>query len=112
MVMLARVARAADAPGPPAVLAVRAECDVESLPRIVGLLAQRGIVPTQLNCRRGARSLFVDIEIDGVDEPTLERLVAKIQAILVVERASLVSRQGRPHEAGLRARGSLSTGPA
>lgn len=79
-----------DPPGMTAIFVMRAACDVESLPRILGLLAQRGIVPIQLNCRRKARSLFVDIEVEGADAPALERLLAKFQAMILIERASLL----------------------
>jgi len=81
-----------------AFIAIRAIKDVETLPRIFGLIAQRGVIPTQLVCRQGKGALFIDIEVELEDGLDLEKLLAKLRSGVLVERALLVGqfRQSEP----------------
>ncbi|MXO64743.1 hypothetical protein [Altericroceibacterium endophyticum] len=73
------------------VIALRAALETETLPRILGLLAQRGIVPTQLSARKCDSCLLVDIEIDERDPEVLNPLMGKLRALMLVDRAMLVA---------------------
>lgn len=76
-----------------ALFCVRAALNVESLPRIVGLFAQRGIVPKQLTCRSAGTYLIVDLEIAVSDDAQVEILLQKLRAMVLVDRACIVGRQ-------------------
>jgi len=73
-----------------AFIAIRASKDVETLPRVLGLIAQRGLIPTQLMCRQGKKALFIDIEVEPRDGLDVEKLIAKLRSGVLVERALLV----------------------
>jgi len=88
------VGRAAEhAPRPvlTATIAVRGLAAAETLPRICGLLAQRALVPRQLVGRRDGKHLYVDLQLEVETLEMIERLIAKLDAMTLVERAWLVA---------------------
>lgn len=79
-----------------ALIAIRACKDIETLPRVLGLIAQRGLIPRQMSCRQGAQALFIDIEVELNDGLDLENLLEKLRSGVLVERALLVGEFRQP----------------
>jgi hypothetical protein len=71
------------------VFGVKALVDAEALPRILGVLAQRNIVPTEMSCSRAGAYLLINLEIEALALDTAEALLAKFRQLLLVERAHL-----------------------
>lgn len=70
--------------------AVRAEANAESLARVIGLFAQRGIFPEQLCCRHATPWLIIDFAVAELDAQTTEILLQKLRAVVAVNRAVVV----------------------
>ena len=73
------------------ILAIKAIAETQTLPRICGLLAQFDVMPTTLTCRRAGVLMIIDIEFRSRQETREELLLAKIQALVQVRRASMVA---------------------
>lgn len=73
-----------------ACFAVRAAADPGVLSRVVELFAKRGLVPKSVHARlAGAAedgSLLIDVQIDGLDPDTAERIADALRQIVAVER--------------------------
>jgi putative lipoic acid-binding regulatory protein len=88
------------------VFGVKALSDAETLPRILGIFAQRDIVPREMSCSRAGAYLLVNVEIEALALDTAEALLAKLRQLLLVERAHLAGASSsatvrsleRPHE--------------
>jgi hypothetical protein len=71
------------------VFGVKALVDAEALPRILGVFAQRNIVPAEMSCSRAGAYLLINLEIEALPLDTAEALLAKLRQLLLVERAHL-----------------------
>ena len=71
------------------VFGVKALSDPATLPRILGIFAQRDIVPREMACSRAGDFLLINIEIEALALDTAEALLAKLRQVLAVERAHL-----------------------
>lgn len=69
---------------------IQAAQDSQAILRIVGLFAQRDLVPEQISCRKSGRSLLVNIEVALDAASTAQLILQKIQSLVLVERADLV----------------------
>ena len=74
------------------VMAVKAEAEPQTLPKILGLLAQFGIVPRMLSSQHIGNLLIIDLQFDVEESTRIHLLQAKMQEMICVERASLVQR--------------------
>lgn len=73
------------------ILAIKAAAEEQTLPRICGLAAQFGVIPTAMNCRQAGGLLIIEIEFPRESAPRQDLLLAKLQALVSVRRASLVA---------------------
>ncbi|MDB5575528.1 MAG: hypothetical protein JWR80_704 [Bradyrhizobium sp.] len=71
------------------VMAIKALAEPQTLSRITGLFAQFDLIPATFCCQRSGAYLCVDAQLDIADLPQVEKLLAKMRAMVVVERASL-----------------------
>jgi acetolactate synthase regulatory subunit len=78
-----------------ATIAIRGQAVPEALPRILGLIAQRGLIPHQFGWRRDGDRLCVDLQVE-TDAHVLDLLVAKLDALVLVERAWIVASTPAP----------------
>lgn len=74
------------------VFAIRAEADPQVLMRIVGLFAQRSIVPELVTCRRSGERLEIAVEAVLASDEAAERLLEKLRAIVLIGDAALLER--------------------
>jgi hypothetical protein len=63
------------------------------LPRVLGELARRSLVPESCHAAREGATLFVDLQIAGLDAPTAAHLGNVLRGIVDVESV-LVSEKG------------------
>ena len=76
----------------PFMLGIRAYADPNALSRVLDIFAQRGMIPTQVCCRRAGSHLVIDIELPFLrDDPIAAPLVEKIRSMSLVVRADCVS---------------------
>jgi hypothetical protein len=61
--------------------------DPQTLPRIMGVFAQRTLVPTTLSARRRRGMLHIDAALDDLDASTAAIIAAKLAASVLVESA-------------------------
>jgi putative lipoic acid-binding regulatory protein len=71
------------------VFGVKALSDPATLPRILGIFAQRDVVPREMSCSRAGGYLLINIEIEALTLDTAEALLAKLRQVMLVERAHL-----------------------
>lgn len=71
----------------PAILAIRAIAEEQTLPRITGLFAQFGIVPTMISSRRVDDLLLIDVQFESEQADRVELLSEKLRAMVAVQRA-------------------------
>ncbi len=64
---------------------IAARCDPQTLPRIVGLFAQRSIIPAQMTARLSGGQLHVAVVFADVDGALAEILAAKLREAVLVE---------------------------
>lgn len=76
--------------GQQSTFAVRAHADPQILLRILGLFAQRSVIPEQASCARAGDILLIDIQASLPDEATAELLLHKLRAMVCVDRACLI----------------------
>ncbi len=58
--------------------------DPQTLPRIMGVFAQRTLVPTALSSQRRGGMLHIDAALDNLDAPTAAIIAAKLcESVLV-----------------------------
>ena len=73
-----------------ACFAVRAIVDPGALSRVIELFAKRGLVPKSIHARlTGSEDdacLLIDVQIDGLDADTAERIADALRQIVLVER--------------------------
>lgn len=60
--------------------------------RVLGVLAQRSLVPLAIAAERRSRSMRLVIELDTLADADAELLVAKVEAIVMVRRAKVTRR--------------------
>lgn len=75
---------------PGSILAIRAECDAQTLLRINNVFAMRGIVPLQLSARRADPFLLIDLQLAAADTPRVEAILDRLREMVCVDRVSLV----------------------
>jgi len=63
--------------------------------RVLGVLAQRSLIPFTIAVERRARSMWLVIELDALTGPEAELLVSRIEAIVMVRKATVAQRSGR-----------------
>lgn len=63
--------------------------------RVLGLLAQRSLIPLAIAAERRSRSMRLVIELDTLTGAEAELLLAKIEAIVMVRRAKVRRRKQR-----------------
>lgn len=71
-------------------IALRGAYHPETLPRVLGLFAQRSLVPTQLNARRTEDFLVIDVEFEYRSQAVVDTLLGKLRGMYLVERAMVV----------------------
>lgn len=71
------------------IFGIKALSDAATLPRVLGIFAQRDIVPREMSCSRDGDFLLINIEIEALTLDTAEALLAKLRQVLAVERAHL-----------------------
>lgn len=74
------------------VFAIRAMPDPQVTLRVVGLFAQRNIIPHQACCRKSGECLLIDIEAELESPAVGSLLLEKLRSMVLVDRASLVER--------------------
>lgn len=62
-----------------------ARCDPQALPRIVGLFAQRSLVPEQMTARLSGGMLHVAVVIADIEPALADLLAAKLGEAVLVE---------------------------
>lgn len=67
--------------------AVQAMADPQVLLRLMGLFAQRSIIPDQLICRQAGDVLLITIQAELPDEAVADLLLHKIRAFVSVDDA-------------------------
>lgn len=75
---------------------IRAHADPQALMRIVGLFAQRSIIPDQVSCRLAGEYLVIDIQAMVGGDADAHILLYKIREQVCVDRANLVD--GAAHD--------------
>lgn len=69
---------------------IRALAEPQSLPRMLGVFAQRSLVPQQVFSREEGEWLVLDVEVD-LGDPLLDELVLeRLRSLVCVERVSMV----------------------
>lgn len=59
--------------------------DPQTLPRIVGIFAQRSLVPTHISCDRRGDMLHIEARLDDLDPAVAAIIAAKLgEAVLVL----------------------------
>ncbi|MXP25478.1 hypothetical protein GRI39_05405 [Altererythrobacter indicus] len=76
-------------------IALRGAYHPETLPRVLGLFAQRSLVPAQLNVRRTEDFLVIDVEFECRARTVVDTLLGKLRSLHLVERAMIV--EACPH---------------
>ena len=71
-------------------IALRGAYHPETLPRVLGLFAQRSLVPTQLNARRTEEFLVIDVEFEYRSRAVINTLLGKLRGMYLVERAMII----------------------
>lgn len=87
------------------IIAVRARKDIETLPRLFGLIAQRGLIPSQMWYREEGGALFLDLEIEPFDALDLQRLIQKLRSAVLIDRVLVVEELRAPGASWASARG-------
>ena len=67
-------------------------------PRVMEAFAKRDLVPEHIDCRAGADSLAIEVEVAGLDDAAAGHIARCLANIVEVERVALTA---KPH--GLRA---------
>jgi len=70
-------------------LSVAADLCPQALIRVLGLIAQHGILPLSIAAERGDTAQHLAVEVDNLPEQALAVLLAKIEAVVAVQSASL-----------------------
>lgn len=70
--------------GQPLWLFVQAEPDPGLLPRILGQLARRSLLPDHFHCSRGPDGLDLDLRLDAIDGAAAEVLAASLRQMIGV----------------------------
>lgn len=73
---------------------IRARLDPQTLLRVAGLFAQRGLIPERIFCRTSGAYFLIDVEVALEDLAAAEILLQKVRSQVLVERADLVERAG------------------
>lgn len=61
--------------------------DPQTLPRILGLFAQRSLVPATMSAQRHGDLLHIETALDGLDAPTAAIITAKLSESVLVASA-------------------------
>jgi len=81
-----------------ACFAVRMVADPGALPRLLGMFAKRGLVPSSVHSRMTgsgeAASLLVDVQVEGLTDPEAEQIAEALRQCVPVERV-LTARKRR-----------------
>jgi acetolactate synthase small subunit len=88
---------AADSKSPPTYcFSVLAAPDASVMPRVLGLFAKRGLVPTRFHADVVGPELAVDIQVRGLSAEVAEHVANALRAIVPVERVlTAVKREAR-----------------
>lgn len=73
--------------------------DPQTLSRVVGLFAQRSLVPHRLSSRRVANRLHILLEVGGLDSTSAETIAARLVETVLV--AKVVCERRLQREAGI-----------
>lgn len=87
-------------PATPYVFAIRAWPDPQVIPRIVGLYAQREIMPEQICCRKSGGFILIDVEVVLDDDRAARILLEKIRSVVHVDRTRPLQPKPAPSNAG------------
>ena len=72
-----------------ATLHIRADADPQTLPRILGLLSQRWLVPSSFSARRDGQMLDIACHVPDLAGPAAAIVAAKLEAIVLVHAVVL-----------------------
>lgn len=72
-------------------LVARGELSPQLPLRVLGLFAQRNLLPDVFVARSQAETLLIELEVSGLDEGPAKVLLEKVRAIVEIDTASLVS---------------------
>jgi hypothetical protein len=75
---------------PLGIVAIKAFAEPQTLSRISGLFAQFGVTPVTFVSRQTDQFLLIDIQFDASEGTRIDILVAKLRALILVQRADLV----------------------
>lgn len=67
-------------------------------PRVMEYFAKRDLVPERFDCRAGAETLAIDVEVAGLDPAAARHIARSLANIVEVERVALAEKHS-----GLRA---------
>jgi acetolactate synthase regulatory subunit len=70
----------------------------EALPRVLGLFAQRGLVPCRVVAFQNGEVLAISIDVAGLDEGSASLVAARLGAITFVERVATGATNARRKE--------------
>ena len=62
--------------------------DPQALPRVVGLFAQRSLVPASIRAQRNGQLIHIDLTLDGIDPATAAILTAKLGEGMLIANVS------------------------
>ncbi len=62
--------------------------DPQALPRIVGLFAQRSLIPAHISCDRRGDMLHIEARLDGLDPAMTAIIAAKLDEAVLVAGAT------------------------
>jgi acetolactate synthase regulatory subunit len=72
-------------------LRIRADADPQTLPRILGLLSQRWLVPSLFSARRDGDVLDIRCSVPELTGPAAVLVVAKLEQIVLVHAVEVLA---------------------
>ena len=77
----------AESPSQVACFSIQADADPTVMPRVLELLAKRGMIPLRWHADLGGRrrdELTIDLQVDGLDRPKAELIAHAIRQMVAV----------------------------
>ena len=61
-------------------------------PRVIEAFAKRDLVPLRFDCRAGAATIAIEVEVAGLDAAAARHIARTLAAIVEVERVALAAK--------------------
>lgn len=72
-------------------LHIRADADPQTLPRVLGLLSQRWLVPSELVARIEGDALAIECQVPALSGAATAIVAAKLQEMVLVREVAIVA---------------------